>query len=60
MCPNHVEQFIDAKLVKSTRLSERLDLWQKYARNPIVSRHTIERAPRTFSLEIYALHLCIT
>ena len=35
MCPNHVEQFIDSKLVKSTRLSERLDLWQKYARNPI-------------------------
>jgi len=35
MCPNHVEQFIDSKLVKSTRLSERMDLWKKYARNPI-------------------------
>ena len=35
MCPNHVEQFIDSKLVTSTRLSERLALWQKYAREPI-------------------------
>ena len=35
MCPNHVEQFIDAKLVNSTRLTERLALWQKYARDPI-------------------------
>ena len=35
MCPNHVEQIIDSKLVKSTRLSERMDLWKKYARNPI-------------------------
>jgi len=35
MCPNHVEQFIDSKLVKTTRLSERMDLWKKYARNPI-------------------------
>ena len=35
MCPNHVEQFIDSKLVTSTRLSERLALWQKYARAPI-------------------------
>ena len=35
MCPKHVEQFIDSKLVKSTRLSERLALWQKYAKNPI-------------------------
>ena len=35
MCPNHVEQFIDSKLVTSTRLSERLALWQKYARDPI-------------------------
>ena len=35
MCPNHVEQYIDSKLVSSTRLSERLALWQKYARAPI-------------------------
>ena len=35
MCPNHVEQFIDSKLVNSTRLTERLALWQKYARDPI-------------------------
>ena len=35
MCPNHVEQYIDSKLVTSTRLSERLALWQKYARAPI-------------------------
>lgn len=35
MCPSHVEQIIDSKLVTSTRLSERLALWQKYARNPV-------------------------
>ena len=35
MCPNHVEQYIDSKLVTSTRLSERLALWKKYAKNPI-------------------------
>ena len=35
MCSNHVEQFIDSKLVTSTRLSERLALWQKYAREPL-------------------------
>ena len=35
MCPNHVENFIDSNLVTSTSLSERLDLWQKYARAPV-------------------------
>lgn len=35
MCPNHVEQFIDSKLVGSTSLTERLKLWNKYARDPI-------------------------
>ncbi len=35
MCPTHIEQVIDSKLVSSTRLSDRLALWQKYARNPI-------------------------
>lgn len=35
MCPSHVEQIIDSKLVTSTRLSERMALWQKYARNQV-------------------------
>lgn len=35
MCPNHVEKFIDSNLLTSTRLSERIALWQKYARTPV-------------------------
>ena len=35
MCPNHVENFLDANLVTSTSLTERLKVWQKYARRPI-------------------------
>ena len=35
MCPNHVEHFLDSKLVSSTSVTERLKIWQKYARGPI-------------------------
>ena len=35
MCPKHVEPFIDAKIVTSTSLTERLKLWNKYARQPV-------------------------
>ena len=35
MCPNHVENFIDANLVSSTSLTERLKLWNKYAKTPV-------------------------
>jgi hypothetical protein len=35
MCPAHPEHFIDSKLLTSTSLSERLRLWNKYARAPV-------------------------
>ena len=35
MCPSHVEHFIDSNLLKSTRLTERLKLWNKFARQPV-------------------------
>ena len=35
MCPNHVENFVDANLVGSTSLTERLKMWNKYARAPV-------------------------
>ncbi len=35
MCPAHVEHAIDSKLVTSTSLTERLRLWNKYARGPV-------------------------
>ena len=35
MCPAHPEQFIDSNLVTSTSLTERLRLWNKYAREPV-------------------------
>jgi len=35
MCPNHVEQFLDSKLLNSTSITERVALWDKYARQPI-------------------------
>ena len=35
MCPNHVENYLDANLVTSTSLTERLKVWQKYARRPV-------------------------
>ena len=31
MCPNHVEHFLDLNMLTSTRLTERLKLWQKYS-----------------------------
>lgn len=35
MCPMHVEHILDSKLVKSTSLTERMSLWNKYARKPV-------------------------
>lgn len=35
MCPNHVEHFLDSNLVSSTSLTERLKVWQKFARAPL-------------------------
>ncbi len=35
MCPTHPEHAIDSKLVGSTSLTERLRLWNKYARCPV-------------------------
>jgi len=34
MCPNHVESFLDSKLT-SNRLTERINLWERYATQPI-------------------------
>ena len=34
MCPNHVETFLDTKL-QTTSVTERVELWDKYARQPI-------------------------
>jgi hypothetical protein len=30
MCPNHVEHYLDINMLKSTRLSDRLNLWNEY------------------------------
>lgn len=35
MCPNHVEHFLDSNLVSSTSVTQRLKIWQKYARTPL-------------------------
>ena len=35
MCPNHVENYLDANLVNSTSLTARLKVWQKHARKPV-------------------------
>ena len=35
MCPNHVENYLDANLVTSTSLTERLKVWRKYAKRPV-------------------------
>ena len=35
MCPNHVEHFLDSNLVSSTSVTERLKIWQKFARTPL-------------------------
>jgi len=35
MCPNHVEQFLDNKFLSSTSITERVQLWDKYAKQPI-------------------------
>ena len=34
MCPNHVESFLDTKL-QTTSVTERVELWDKYARQPL-------------------------
>ena len=31
MCPNHLENFLDQYLVKSSRLSERINMWKDYS-----------------------------
>ena len=36
MCPNHVETFLDTRL-STTRVTERVELWDKYARQPMDS-----------------------
>eukprot|EP00090_Calanus_glacialis_P019103 TRINITY_DN29443_c0_g1_i1.p1 TRINITY_DN29443_c0_g1~~TRINITY_DN29443_c0_g1_i1.p1 ORF type:complete len:772 (+),score=286.60 TRINITY_DN29443_c0_g1_i1:49-2364(+) len=35
MCPNHVEQFLDNKVLSSTSITERVALWDKFAKQPI-------------------------
>jgi len=35
MCPNHVEQFLDNKMLLSTSITERVALWDKFANQPI-------------------------
>lgn len=37
MCPNHVEHFLDLNLLGSTRLTERIKLWQKYSTSQLDS-----------------------
>ncbi|KAH9502835.1 PHD finger protein 12 [Bulinus truncatus] len=40
MCPNHVEHFLDANLVKSQSLTERLRLWDRYT--GLVDSHAVK------------------
>ncbi|XP_061723015.1 uncharacterized protein LOC133529335 [Cydia pomonella] len=40
MCPNHVEQYIDWKLVNSVSASERVALWERFAAPP--DQHAIK------------------
>lgn len=37
MCPNHVENLLDNKFLGSTSATERVRLWDKYARQPVDS-----------------------
>ena len=37
MCPNHVENFLDARFLSSTSATERVRLWEEHARQPIDS-----------------------
>lgn len=30
MCPNHIEHYLDINVLKSSRLSERLELWNRF------------------------------
>ncbi|XP_045172555.2 PHD finger protein 12-like [Mercenaria mercenaria] len=40
MCPNHVENIIDEKLLKTTMITERVKLWDKY--NDRVNQHSVK------------------
>ncbi|QQP35148.1 FYVE-containing protein_ putative, partial [Caligus rogercresseyi] len=35
MCPTHVEHFVDSHLLDSTSFTQRIKLWDKYARAPV-------------------------
>ena len=37
MCPNHVENWLDSKLLTSTSATERVKLWDRFARQPLDS-----------------------
>ena len=37
MCPNHVENFLDARFLSSTSATERVRLWEEHARQPVDS-----------------------
>ena len=37
MCPNHVENFLDARFLTSTSATERVRLWEEHARQPVDS-----------------------
>ena len=37
MCPNHVENWLDGHLLCSTSASERVELWDRWARQPVDS-----------------------
>ncbi|MFH4973978.1 hypothetical protein AB6A40_000687 [Gnathostoma spinigerum] len=41
MCPAHVELFLDGKMLGSLSLTERMQLWKKYARQE-VEEHTVK------------------
>ncbi len=35
MCPNHLENFLEQNMVKSSRLSERINLWKEYSNSKL-------------------------
>ena len=41
MCPNHIEHYLDIHFLKSSRLSDRLNLWNKYSINSSVEADSI-------------------
>uniref|UniRef100_A0A182QMV5 PHD finger protein 12 n=1 Tax=Anopheles farauti TaxID=69004 RepID=A0A182QMV5_9DIPT len=53
MCPNHVEQFVDAKMVTTVSATERLRLWNQYSSDidpEIVKIEFLRKAHRRSSL----------